>query len=210
VIPDPPLYQTPVSGSINSGGRAPPQTATASIFAPRTKDMNKGFLTFSEDQPGLTSKIEPKKPPKPKAPTLTAYFSVLKDEPEDLTHLAPTAGDVCVSLEDPPFLTDMLDEFILNANYCPLLSPELPTGAPELTEPGCGGPAPAATPCQLKDAERTILDEPHRRDEFCSAEGADPFIYRDSPSRCSLGTELHSPTLTKVRPLASHNGRRAA
>lgn len=32
-----------------------PQTATASIFAPRTEDMNKGFLTFSEDQPGLTS-----------------------------------------------------------------------------------------------------------------------------------------------------------
>ncbi|KYN01325.1 Hypoxia-inducible factor 1-alpha [Cyphomyrmex costatus] len=32
-----------------------PQTATASIFAPRTEDMNKGFLTFSEDHPGLTS-----------------------------------------------------------------------------------------------------------------------------------------------------------
>lgn len=32
-----------------------PQTTTASIFAPRTEDMNKGFLTFSEDQPGLTS-----------------------------------------------------------------------------------------------------------------------------------------------------------
>lgn len=36
----------------------PPHTATASIFAPRTKDMNKGFLTFSEDQPGLTSKFK--------------------------------------------------------------------------------------------------------------------------------------------------------
>jgi hypothetical protein len=35
--------------------RPSPQTATASIFAPRTEDMNKGFLTFSEDQPGLTS-----------------------------------------------------------------------------------------------------------------------------------------------------------
>lgn len=35
--------------------RPPPQTATASIFAPRTEDMNKGFLTFSEDHPGLTS-----------------------------------------------------------------------------------------------------------------------------------------------------------
>lgn len=36
-----------------------PQTATASIFAPRTEDMNKGFLTFSEDQPGLTSAYFP-------------------------------------------------------------------------------------------------------------------------------------------------------
>lgn len=36
-----------------------PQTATASIFAPRTEDMNKGFLTFSEDQPGLTSAYSP-------------------------------------------------------------------------------------------------------------------------------------------------------
>lgn len=35
--------------------RLPPQTATESIFAPRTEDMNTGFLTFSEDQPGLTS-----------------------------------------------------------------------------------------------------------------------------------------------------------
>lgn len=34
----------------------PAETNTASIFAPRTEDMNKGFLTFSEDQPGLTSK----------------------------------------------------------------------------------------------------------------------------------------------------------
>lgn len=33
------------------------QTATASIFAPRTEDMNTGFLTYSEDQPGLTSKF---------------------------------------------------------------------------------------------------------------------------------------------------------
>lgn len=33
-----------------------PQPATAKIFAPRTEDMNKGFLMFSEDEPGLTSK----------------------------------------------------------------------------------------------------------------------------------------------------------
>jgi hypoxia-inducible factor 1 alpha len=31
-------------------------SVTSKIFAPRTKDMNKGFLTFSEDEAGLTSK----------------------------------------------------------------------------------------------------------------------------------------------------------
>ncbi|XP_034249619.1 hypoxia-inducible factor 1-alpha-like [Thrips palmi] len=77
-----------------------PQAATASIFAPRTEDMNKGFLMFSEDE-GLT---------------------MLKDEPEDLTHLAPTAGDVCVPLEGP-YLGDMFEDFMLSDsdNYCPLL-----------------------------------------------------------------------------------------
>lgn len=34
-----------------------PQPATAKIFAPRTEDMNKGFLMFSDDEPGLTSKL---------------------------------------------------------------------------------------------------------------------------------------------------------
>ncbi|KAL0270286.1 UNVERIFIED_CONTAM: hypothetical protein PYX00_007749 [Menopon gallinae] len=79
-----------------------PQLATSKIFAPRTEDMNKGFLTFSDDEPGLT---------------------MLKDEPEDLTHLAPTAGDVCVPL-DLPQITDMFDDF-LSENYCPLLTNEL-------------------------------------------------------------------------------------
>lgn len=50
--------------------------------------------------------------------------SVLKDEPDDLTHLAPVAGDVCVPLEDHPFLSDMLDDFFLKDNFCPLLTDE--------------------------------------------------------------------------------------
>lgn len=33
-----------------------PLTATSKIFAPRTEEMSKGFLTFSEEEPGLTSK----------------------------------------------------------------------------------------------------------------------------------------------------------
>lgn len=52
------------------------------------------------------------------------FVLVLKDEPDDLTHLAPVAGDVCVPLEDHPFLTDMLDDFFLKDNFCPLLTDE--------------------------------------------------------------------------------------
>ncbi|KAJ3648941.1 hypothetical protein Zmor_020708 [Zophobas morio] len=82
----------------------PPLTATSKIFAPRTEEMNKGFLTFSDDEPGLT---------------------MLKDEPDDLTHLAPVAGDVCVPLDDHPFLTDkMLDDFLLRDSFEPLLNDE--------------------------------------------------------------------------------------
>lgn len=53
---------------------------------------------------------------------------MLKDEPEDLTHLAPTAGDACIPLENSPF--DMFEEFILSDNYCSLLSDDLANGSP--------------------------------------------------------------------------------
>ncbi|KAJ3637776.1 hypothetical protein MTP99_001208 [Tenebrio molitor] len=87
-----------------TGAPKPPLTATSKIFAPRTEEMNKGFLTFSDDEPGLT---------------------MLKDEPDDLTHLAPVAGDVCVPLDDHPFLTDkMLDDFLLRDSFEPLLTDE--------------------------------------------------------------------------------------
>lgn len=33
-----------------------PTTATSKIFAPKTKDMNKGYLMYSDDESGLTSK----------------------------------------------------------------------------------------------------------------------------------------------------------
>ncbi|XP_050420456.1 protein similar-like isoform X2 [Adelges cooleyi] len=75
-----------------------PKAATAKIFVPRTEDMNKGFLTFSDDDTGLT---------------------MLKDEPEDLTHLAPTAGDVCVPLDTCGLnhlgfvMSDVLEDLIL-------------------------------------------------------------------------------------------------
>lgn len=111
-----------------------PIPVTELIFAPRKKEMNKGFLMFSPDE-GLTSKSR----------TMQSNYlmldfsreinimnivtvSVLKDEPEDLTHLAPTAGDTCIPLENSPF--DMFDEFMLNDNYCSLLGDDLTNGSP--------------------------------------------------------------------------------
>jgi hypothetical protein len=57
---------------------------TAKIFAPRTEDMDTGFLMPVDDA-----------------------LIVSKEEPEDLTHLAPVAGDESVPL-DIPLLEDLL------------------------------------------------------------------------------------------------------
>ncbi|XP_063991616.1 hypoxia-inducible factor 1-alpha-like isoform X2 [Diachasmimorpha longicaudata] len=148
---------------ITGNCRPPPQTATASIFAPRTEEMNTGFLIFSEDQPGLT---------------------MLKDEPEDLTHLAPTPGDVCVPLEDTPFLSDMLDEFILgNDVYCPLLSPSLPAELPSGSE--LSDDSDKSPESLVESLETSIGD-------------TDPFFYKDtSPSPDSI-QKSNSGLLTPV------------
>lgn len=53
---------------------------------------------------------------------------MFKDEPDDLTHLAPTPGDDLVHLESNPY--DMLDEFILSDNYCSLLGDDFVSASP--------------------------------------------------------------------------------
>lgn len=101
---------------------------------------------------------------------------MLKDEPEDLTHLAPVAGDVCVPLEDPPFLGEMFDEFLLGSSYCPeLLSPELGSSSNSNSHNNVQ-PVGDANPL------RTSSTSPSSEDcnSSCDAAG-DPFIYRDSP-----------------------------
>nr|QSC42433.1 hypoxia inducible factor 1 Sima [Riptortus pedestris] len=82
-----------------------PQPATKKIFAPRTKDMNTRFLMYTDDDSG---------------------FTVMKDEPEDLTHLAPTAGDVCVPLGTNPLLNEVMNQ-ILPDNYNPLINEDKET-----------------------------------------------------------------------------------
>lgn len=55
-------------------------------------------------------------------PSSFNLVSVLKDEPDDLTHLAPTAGDACIPLDE---FSDMFDDFMLPENYNTLLNDEL-------------------------------------------------------------------------------------
>ena len=123
--------------------------------------------------------------------------TVLKDEPEDLTHLAPTPGDVCVPLEDTPFLSDMLDEFILGSdNYCPLLSPD-GTLAPELRATDFADP--------LKDAELGDTAR-NNKDLGESLADSDPFMYGDSPSSpCSIDPSAVSPPLAKYRQVSRYH-----
>lgn len=132
--------------------RSNPQTVTSvtsTIFAPRTKDMNKGFLMFSEDEPGLT---------------------MLKDEPDDLTHLAPTAGDACIPLDETaPFFSDMFDDFIIPDNYNALLTDEL-----------------------------NSLDSSCSKTTTTSSSSNDPFInYRDDSNDVCHSPHLLSPGLSK-------------
>lgn len=119
---------------------------------------------------------------------------MLKDEPDDLTHLAPTPGDVCVPLEDTPFLSDMLDEFILgNDNYCPLLSPG-DALAPELrSATDLGEP--------LKDTD--LVDATRTKDAADRLANSDPFMYGDSPgSPYSIDPSAVSSSLSKYRQVS--------
>lgn len=70
------------------------------------------------------------------------FVSVLKDEPDDLTHLAPVAGDVCVPLEDNPLLNDMFDDILLRDNFAPLLLADEPPTDPFISYRDFQDPSP--------------------------------------------------------------------
>lgn len=95
---------------------------------------------------------------------------MLKDEPDDLTHLAPTAGDACIPLEETaPFFHDMFDDFIIPDNYNTLLTDEL-----------------------------NSLDSQCSKSTNSNSNN-DPFInYRDEASETSHSPHLLSPGLSKV------------
>lgn len=113
-----------------------PKPVTSQIFAKRNKEMNKGFLVFSQNEGTSEYTNARNKLKLIKCFTnwhtlqLRSSFAVLKDEPEDLTHLAPSDGAACIPLENNPFDTSMFDEFILGDNYCSLLGDDLANGSP--------------------------------------------------------------------------------
>lgn len=101
---------------------------------------------------------------------ISISLPVLKDEPDDLTHLAPTAGDGCIALEETaPFFHDMFDDFIIPDNYNTLLTDEL-----------------------------NSLDSQCSKSTNSSSNN-DPFInYRDEANETSHSPHLLSPGLSKV------------
>ncbi len=81
IIPEP-LVVNPFAGPLLSK----PTPITSKIFAPRTDDMDTGFLMPVNDT-----------------------LIITKEEPADLTHLAPIAGDECVPIQcNVPLLDDLL------------------------------------------------------------------------------------------------------
>lgn len=99
---------------------------------------------------------------------------MLKDEPDDLTHLAPLVGDECIQLdESAPFFSDMFDDFIIPDNYN-LLTDELNS-----LDSQCSNKSTAAS--------------------SSSSSCNDPFInYRDDSNDICNSPHLLSPGLSKV------------
>lgn len=101
---------------------------------------------------------------------ILVLIPVLKDEPDDLTHLAPTAGDSCISLDESAPFFDMFDDFIIPDNYNALLTDEL-----------------------------NSLDSQCSKTTSSSSCSNDPFInYRDESSDMSNSPHMLSPGFSKV------------
>lgn len=87
---------------------------------------------------------------------------MLKDEPDDLTHLAPVAGDVCVPLEDNHLLNDiMFDDILLRENFAPLLLPDEPPTDPFISYRDYQDPSPQLLSPNLSKVRNRILTEYH-------------------------------------------------
>lgn len=94
---------------------------------------------------------------------------VLKEEPEDLTHLAPIAGDTCIALDMPSltFPSDLFDAEELTPEFLdclPLTGFELPLLC-------------AADDEVIEGSEDNAMDEPINCPAPSSSIKEDPFIF---------------------------------
>lgn len=116
---------------------------------------------------------------------------MLKEEPDDLTHLAPTAGDACIPLEDAaPFFSDMFDDFIMPDNYSSLLPDEINSLDSQDEQK-------SIVPDQMNS---TSISSTSRSNSSASNNISDPFInHRDESCEASCSPHLLSPSgLEKV------------
>lgn len=99
------------------------------------------------------------RPPRIQRSTASTFVLVLKDEPDDLTHLAPTAGDACIPLDETaPFFSDMFDDFIIPDNYNALLADELNSLDSSKTTSSCSSNDPFIN---YRDDSNDICHSPH-------------------------------------------------
>lgn len=120
---------------------------------------------------------------------------MLKDEPDDLTHLAPTAGDACIPLDDTtPFFSDVFDDMLMPDTYSTLLPNDLHSlDSQESNEQTC------IAPRQVVLNNGGTNENTHNNNNS-NSNSSDPFInYRDESSDTNSLPHLLSPSgLTKV------------
>lgn len=126
---------------------------------------------------------------------------MLKDEPDDLTHLAPTAGDACIPLEDAtPFFSDMFDDFMIPDTYSSLLPDDIHSlDSQDSTEQKCIVPNQISV--MNSGGGSTNENNQHNTNNNSSNSNlSDPFInYRDESSDTNSLPHLLSPSgLAKV------------
>ncbi|XP_076358893.1 hypoxia-inducible factor 1-alpha-like isoform X2 [Tachypleus tridentatus] len=123
------------------------KSSTQNLFCRRTEDMTKGFVVFSEENNGLTE---------------------CKDEPEDLTHLAPKMADFSISLDCSPYSSDTNGEVMVLEDAKSLSGKSLAVEVPSL----------------FSDCDSPV--------------NSDPFLnYRDDTLYSPLSVETMSPCLSK-------------
>lgn len=111
---------TNANANINNNYYPAPTLNTRSIFAPKTEDMDSHFLIIDQGRDGRSSIV------------LKPDTEILDDD--DLTHLAPQAGDVSISLEVETLEGIVLDTGLFGGNIDGASSPPLKKAAPIMME----------------------------------------------------------------------------